>query len=125
MAVILSIVLYFVLVVGAIAFNLPPFWQFSALIVLPSVLYGIIISLIVQRRRRALRKKQKKENSSSELPLDVAFRILGLSTNASVDDVHKAHLALIKLSHPDTGGATHLAKLINEAKTIVTKHLSA
>ena len=45
-----------------------------------------------------------------------ALRILGLEPGASVDDVREAYRRLIRRAHPDLGGSSGLAAMINEAK---------
>lgn len=50
------------------------------------------------------------------MPEAEARRILGLATDASLDEVRAAHRRLIKKVHPDLGGSDALAALINAAK---------
>jgi len=45
-----------------------------------------------------------------------ALRILGLEPGASVEDVREAYRRLIRRAHPDLGGSSGLAAMINEAK---------
>ncbi|MEM1361734.1 MAG: DnaJ domain-containing protein [Pseudomonadota bacterium] len=45
-----------------------------------------------------------------------AYRILGLEPDASTEDVRAAHKRLIRKVHPDLGGSSALASMINAAK---------
>jgi len=55
-------------------------------------------------------------NSFSELSSDEAYEVLGLQSNASKEEVIKAHKRLIQRLHPDRGGSDYLAAKINSAK---------
>ena len=48
-----------------------------------------------------------------------AADILGVSINASKEDVRMAHKKLIQKMHPDRGGSDALAKQINNAKDVL------
>ena len=55
---------------------------------------------------------------SSEMRHEEAYQILGLQPGASEEEVRAAHRALISRIHPDRGGSTHLAALVNRAKDV-------
>ncbi len=55
-------------------------------------------------------------NQSAPLSETEAYDILGLTPDASHDDIISAHRRLIQKLHPDRGGSNYLAARINEAK---------
>lgn len=61
---------------------------------------------------------QSAATRSSEMRDEEAYQILGLQAGASEEDIRAAHRALIGRIHPDRGGSTHLAALVNRAKDI-------
>jgi len=48
-----------------------------------------------------------------------AYRVLGLSPGASLDEVRAAYRRLMKRVHPDLGGSGALAAMLNEAKQVL------
>jgi hypothetical protein len=48
-----------------------------------------------------------------------AYQILGLHPGASLEEVGRAHRALMKKVHPDQGGTTELAARVNAAKDVL------
>jgi hypothetical protein len=48
-----------------------------------------------------------------------AYRILGLAPGASLAEVRAAYGRLIRRVHPDLGGSSELAALINAAKEVL------
>lgn len=55
-------------------------------------------------------------NTFTDISNDEAYKLLGLETNASKEDVIKAHKRLMQRLHPDRGGSDYLAAKINAAK---------
>ncbi|MCA0401215.1 MAG: molecular chaperone DnaJ [Proteobacteria bacterium] len=55
---------------------------------------------------------------SSEMREEEAYHILGLEPGASEEAVRAAHRTLIARFHPDRGGSTYLAAMVNRAKDV-------
>jgi curved DNA-binding protein CbpA len=48
-----------------------------------------------------------------------AYRVLGLAPGASVEEVRGAYRRLMRRVHPDLGGSSALAAMINAAKEVL------
>lgn len=58
--------------------------------------------------------------AKSTMSCEEAASVLGLSTDASLDDIRAAHRRLIGQLHPDKGGSDYLASKINQARDILS-----
>lgn len=59
-------------------------------------------------------------NRAGAMGRDEAYRVLGLPDGASIDQINKAHRALMQKLHPDHGGTSYLAAKINQAREVLT-----
>jgi curved DNA-binding protein CbpA len=48
-----------------------------------------------------------------------AYRVLGLPQGASIEEVRAAYRRLIRRVHPDLGGSSALAAMLNAAKELL------
>lgn len=62
---------------------------------------------------------RQETNASASMTREEALQILGLTADASAEDIIEAHRRLIQKLHPDRGGSAYLASKINQAKDIL------
>lgn len=68
--------------------------------------------------------KPKPQTRAASLPDEAKARdILGLTAEASADDVRAAHRRLLGGVHPDRGGSAELTRQINAARDVLLRRL--
>lgn len=67
------------------------------------------------------RSAPPESQASVNLTKKEAYEVLGLPPSASVQEIHEAHIRLMKKVHPDQKGSEWLAKKINAAKDLLLK----
>ena len=70
-------------------------------------------------QKEATRSNSPKLPKVHQMNRDDALAWLGLSTTASKDEIKLAYRRLINVCHPDHGGTTSLAQLLNEVYDIL------
>jgi len=71
--------------------------------------------------KHAQSSKQAPQNPVNSMTTQNAYKILGLKTNASREEIIITHKKLIQKVHPDKGGSSHLTHEINLAKETLLK----
>ncbi len=74
----------------------------------PKVLRGL-------REMRGEHFEDEEHKAPSPHDLDICYRLLGLSSSASWDEVEKAYRRKAKIHHPDHGGDEDTMRTLNEA----------
>jgi DnaJ-domain-containing protein 1 len=73
-----------------------------------------------QRERERERQQRQQQNREWSNPFTDWYAVLGLSPNATMDEVKKAHRRLAMQHHPDRGGDAATFRKIQEAFERIT-----
>ena len=82
------------------------------------------VSAIETWRERAMKADENAmppAPTASRISLDEAASVLGVSKDASAEEIKSAHKRLIGQLHPDKGGSDYLAAKINDARELMLK----
>ncbi|HEX2762727.1 MAG TPA: DnaJ domain-containing protein [Allosphingosinicella sp.] len=67
---------------------------------------------------------RRRRPSSRPMPVDDARRLLGVSPEASLQEIREAHRRLITKVHPDMGGSAELAHRVNAARDALVAEMN-
>ncbi|KAJ3448628.1 hypothetical protein M0813_19852 [Anaeramoeba flamelloides] len=81
----------------------------------------ILVSTLMEHGPKLLTKAFNSSKYGFDMKMNKteASKILGVSLNASQDDIKKRHRRLMYLNHPDRGGSPLISTKINEAKELL------
>jgi hypothetical protein len=96
--------------VAAAAFGVRGLWA-------PAILFGVLALTLATLSRRPPRARRPALTMSEE----EARGLLGVSADASAEEIQSAYVRLMRRVHPDAGGATGLAERLNAARDRLLK----
>jgi len=90
---------------------------------------GIVLGVVglwsvTEARRRPIIRREMVQPPKPELSLSEARAILGVSADATLEEVKAAYTRLIQMAHPDKGGTEGLAAQLNAARDRLIKRRS-
>jgi len=96
-------------------------WLFvTGRVPLASLVMGGVLGLHFPRRRKASAARPQ-ASAPDALTLEEACEILGVSPQASKQEIDAAYRALIKKLHPDSGGTDWFARRLTAARELLLK----
>jgi hypothetical protein len=85
------------------------------------VLFAMFVWMALKARRRPARPAQPPPPPRAGMSLEDAASTLGVAVDASEEEIQAAYVRLMRLVHPDRGGATGLAVQLNRAREMMLK----
>lgn len=129
---IVAVFAVFLLLTGRLAMLLPLIGAVVAVVLrfLPALLPILLQSLPIWQRWRQRSHTNGAGYSydsshlykNQQMDREEAYSVLGLTEEASHDDIISAHRRLMQKLHPDRGGSDYLAAKINRAKDVLLRH---
>ena len=118
-----------VILLAALALILSGLWPVAMSLLGGLAVYGrpILRAFGLWQTVKRFRKPNANSNSNANNPSQStvsmdkaqARKILEVEANASKEDIIMAHKRLMAKNHPDKGGSTYLASLINQARDML------
>lgn len=87
-------------------------------------MFRLLLLLILIGITLWLWRRFQPQKMAAAMSEEEARHILGLSQDATEEEIIEAHRRLISRLHPDRGGSPYLAAKINQAKEILLKRLT-
>jgi hypothetical protein len=81
----------------------------------------ILLQRFIQGSGSRSSSTHRKPSATGQMTTDQAYKVLGVETNASRQQIISAHRRLIQKAHPDHGGSDELAAQINQARDVLLK----
>jgi hypothetical protein len=91
---------------------------------LVAVLYWSGLWPVVIKVLRELRGDRVEEPRSAPVPtrdLDLSFRLLGISSSSTWEEIEHAYRQKAKIHHPDRGGDEDTMRALNEAYSLIKR----
>ncbi|MBT5389798.1 MAG: DnaJ domain-containing protein [Alphaproteobacteria bacterium] len=95
--------------------------RLAGILYLIPLLGPLVQRLLMNTRFQYFTQEENSDTAAGPMTRSEALNILGLSENASKEDIKKAHRRLILSLHPDKGGSAYLAAKINQAREVLLK----
>jgi DnaJ-domain-containing protein 1 len=91
----------------------------SGILGAPLGLFGLSLLGVAARGRPSGTHSSPSPPTNHRMDVEQAREILGVSADASEDDIRQAHRELMKKLHPDVGGSSTLARQVQEARDVL------
>lgn len=90
--------------------------RLPAAIAILIALWPLAVSWLRHKKRQ---EKTTPPASNTQLTIQEAYEVLGLSHGASNEEIQSAYISLMKKLHPDQAGSDWIAQKINAAKELL------